>query len=67
MIMRAANPLGFARIVKEGKVALAKLGTHPGPFPFKLWEDSYGGQAEAQVTSSAAVATGGTRGAQRGA
>lgn len=63
MLARAGNPWKFDRLVTEGKVALAKLGLSRGRMPFALWEDQYVGTTQRNITSSAAGATGGTRGA----
>lgn len=62
MLARAGNPWRFDALVAGGKVALAKLGLSRGRMPFALWEGHYAGKTERAVTSSGAIATGGTRG-----
>lgn len=62
MIYRVADPAGFERNARDGKIALAKLGIGKGPPPIKLWEDEYVGTVERPPTISAAGSTGGTRG-----
>lgn len=42
MIMRCGNPLGFEKLVRQGKIALAKLGITNGRFPFPLWTEAVG-------------------------
>lgn len=42
MILRAGNPIGFEKLVRDGRVALAKLGVTRGKFPFPLWTDPAG-------------------------
>lgn len=68
MIVLAARPLDFKKYVDSGKVALAKLAIgSANAATLPLWETQTAGYVERRITSSAAGASGGTRGDRRGA
>lgn len=52
MVMRVGNPIGFEKLVKEGKVALAKLGITQGRFPFSLWTEPDGVASKSRYLSA---------------
>ena len=64
LIVAAARPMQFARYVRAGKVALAKLVmADAATIPPRLWDTAVAGMTERRITSSASGASGGTRGA----